>query len=94
MNSGIFGIKTGQVRKKEEISSNQNKKLHLGRNVNPQHLLCASCSSKTSPMYSHMNMPHKIVSPRGVYGAVWFDFEAKSHLNRKIKKHAVWVRLG
>jgi len=27
---------------------------------------------------------------RGVRDAVWFDFEAKSHLNRKIKKHAVW----
>jgi len=27
---------------------------------------------------------------RGVPGAVWFGFEAKSHPNRKIKKHAVW----
>jgi len=27
---------------------------------------------------------------RGVRGAVWFDFEGKSHPNRKIKKHAVW----
>jgi len=28
---------------------------------------------------------------RGVRGAVWFGFEVKSHPNRKIKNHAVWV---
>jgi hypothetical protein len=27
---------------------------------------------------------------RGVRGAVWFGFEAKSHLKHKIKKHVVW----
>jgi len=27
---------------------------------------------------------------RGVSDAVWFGFERKSHLNRKLKKHAVW----
>jgi len=30
---------------------------------------------------------------RGVCGAVWFGFEPKSHLNRKIKKHVVWFDL-
>jgi len=30
---------------------------------------------------------------KGVRGAVWFGFEGKSHLNRKIKKHAVWFGL-
>jgi len=34
--------------------------------------------------YSELN------SCRGVCGAVWFGFEGKSHLNCKIKKHAVW----
>jgi hypothetical protein len=32
----------------------------------------------------------KISLSHGVRGAVWFRFEAKSHLNRKIKMHAVW----
>ncbi|AES71725.1 hypothetical protein MTR_3g082090 [Medicago truncatula] len=32
-----------------------------------------------------------VVDGRGVYGAVWFGFERKSHPNRKIKKHAVCV---
>jgi len=59
----IFGIKTGQVSKKEETSSIQKKKLRLGRNVNLPRLLCASCCSKTSPMYSHTNVPRKIASP-------------------------------
>lgn len=27
---------------------------------------------------------------RGVCGAVWFGFEAKSHPNHKINKYAVW----
>jgi len=27
---------------------------------------------------------------RGVCGAVWFGFERKSHMNRKVKKDAVW----
>jgi len=27
---------------------------------------------------------------KGVRGAVWFGFEVKSHLNRKVKKYAVW----
>jgi len=31
-----------------------------------------------------------LVQTKGICGAVWFDFEAKSHLNRKIKNHAVW----
>jgi len=32
-----------------------------------------------------------MVVARGVHGAVWFGFEVKSHPNRKIKKHAVWL---
>jgi len=32
-----------------------------------------------------------VLSIRGVCGAVWFGFEAKSHMNHKIKKHAVWI---
>jgi len=59
----ISGIKIDQVSKKEETSSNQRKKLHLGRNVNLPRLLCASCYSKTSQMYSRMNVPCKIASP-------------------------------
>jgi len=31
-----------------------------------------------------------IVQIRGVCGAVWFNFEGKSHPNRKIENHAVW----
>ena len=34
-----------------------------------------------------------VLSIRGVCGAVWFGFEAKSHMNHKIKKHAVWLGL-
>jgi len=30
------------------------------------------------------------VTYRGVRSAVWFGFEAKSHLNRKIINYAVW----
>jgi len=29
----------------------------------------------------------------GVRGAICFDFEVKSHLNRKKKSHAVWLGL-
>jgi len=27
---------------------------------------------------------------RSIRDAVWFGFEHKSHMNREIKKHAVW----
>jgi hypothetical protein len=30
-------------------------------------------------------------SPKGVCGAVCFGFEVESHMNRKIKKHVVWI---
>jgi len=33
----------------------------------------------------------RLTESSGVRGAVCFDFEVKSHPNRKIKKHAVWV---
>jgi len=32
----------------------------------------------------------QVIVVRGVCSAVWFDFEGKSHLYRKLKKHAVW----
>jgi len=31
-----------------------------------------------------------MINCRIVCGAVWFDFGAKSYMNCKIKKHAVW----
>jgi len=39
-----------------------------------------------------MNPFFKLCS-KGVRGVIWFDFEFKSHLNRNIKKHAVWFSL-
>ena len=36
---------------------------------------------------------HFGIKARGVCGAVWFDFNVKSHLNRKVKKYAVWFGL-
>jgi len=33
------------------------------------------------------------IAEKGVRGAVWFGFEAKSHPNRKINKYAVWFDL-
>jgi len=43
-------------------------------------------------MYDFIVMAKKnyIISFR-VRGAVWFDFEVKSHPNRKIKKHVIWI---
>jgi len=32
----------------------------------------------------------RVAQTRGIYGAVWFGFEFKSHSNQKINKYAVW----
>jgi len=39
---------------------------------------------------SHILSYQTLHSIRGVRGAVWFDFEGKSHPNCKVKKDVVW----
>jgi len=38
----------------------------------------------------HRDLDFDTLLLRGVRGLVWFDFEVKSHSNRKINKYVVW----
>ena len=46
-----------------------------------------------SHKYKMKDIDFRVICIRGVRGAVLFDFEVKSHLNRKLKMYAVWFGL-